>query len=117
MNQAALQVSTIELPSPRGERETYELLRGEREQKQEKAERSEKWEEVEREAKLAQRRASAAESQRYSLLPAELEGNTNFDWDEPPPYEQSFGNDRRNVQTSVLGIFFISKHLDQPKIS
>jgi len=115
MNRAQLQVSTIELPSPRGERETMELLRGEREQKQEKAERAEKWEEIERMEKLAHKRSNAAESQRYSRLPAELEGNTDIDWDAPPSYEQSFGNNRRNVQTSVLGKSSIPRYLEKGK--
>jgi arginyl-tRNA synthetase len=106
MESASLQVSIVELPSPRGERETMDLLRDERDQKQEKVDRSGKWEEVQQAAKLAERRANAAESQRYSMLPAELEGNTNFDWDAPPSYEQSFGNNRRNVHTSVLGTLF-----------
>jgi len=94
-----------------------EYLRGERDQKQEKAERSEKWEEVERAAKLAERRTSAAETQRYSTLPAELEGNTNFDWDEPPSYEQSFGNNQRNVHTSVLGAFIPVSHFERAEES
>lgn len=80
-----------------------QFLRGEREEKDEKSTVKEKWEEVERTQKMARdRQAASDENHRRSMLPAELEAN--MDWDVPPAYEQSFGNTRRNVQTSVLGM-------------
>lgn len=80
-----------------------QFLRGEREEKDEKSRVKEKWEEVERMQKMARdRQAASDENHRRSMLPAELEAN--MDWDVPPAYEQSFGNTRRNVQTSVLGM-------------
>lgn len=37
-------------------------------------------------------------------IPSEANGAESIDWDAPPPYEQSFGNDQRNVFTTVEGM-------------
>jgi hypothetical protein len=38
-------------------------------------------------------------------VPSEADESDDIDWDAPPPYEQSFGNDQRNVSTTLEGIW------------
>lgn len=82
-----MQTSTIELPpsrKPRLERETLALLEGNKEKdKQDKF---------------------SSDERRFSqqgTVPGEAD---DIDWDAPPPYQQSFGNDQRNVSTTVEGM-------------
>lgn len=34
-------------------------------------------------------------------VPSEADDSDDIDWDAPPPYEQYFGNDQRNVSTTL----------------
>jgi sterol 3beta-glucosyltransferase len=38
-------------------------------------------------------------------VPSEADEFDDIAWDAPPPYKQSFGNDQRNVSTTVEGMW------------
>jgi sterol 3beta-glucosyltransferase len=79
-----MQTSTIELPPPRKsqlEQETLAILEGKKEK----------------------------DKPQTSTRPFSQQGTVHreadeIDWDAPPPYEQSFGNNQRNVSTTVEGM-------------
>jgi sterol 3beta-glucosyltransferase len=79
-----MQTSTIDLPPPKKgqlERDTLAMLEGKREKDR---------------PQITSRPFS-----QQGTVPSEP---GDIDWDSPPPYEQSFGNDQRNVSTTVEGI-------------
>jgi len=43
------------------------------------------------------------QTQTFQQRPTVPSESDDIDWDVPPPYEQSFGNDQRNASTAVLG--------------
>jgi hypothetical protein len=81
-----MQTSTIEVPPPRKprlEQETLALLEGKKEKAKDKP---------------------SSDERRFSqqgTVPGEV---GDIDWDAPPNYQQSFGNDQRNVSTTVEGM-------------
>jgi len=81
-----MQTSTIELPPPRKsqlEREALAKLEGKREKDRPQT--------------------SSRPFSQQGTVPSEADESDDIDWDAPPPYEQSFGNDQRNVSTTVEG--------------
>jgi sterol 3beta-glucosyltransferase len=79
-----MQTSTIELPPSRKsqlEREALAMLEGKKEKDRPQS--------------------SIRPFSQQGTVPSEAD---DIDWDAPPPYEQSFGNDQRNVSTTVEGM-------------
>jgi sterol 3beta-glucosyltransferase len=80
-----MQKSIIELPparKPQLEREMLAMLEGNKEKDRPQT--------------------SSRHSSQQGIVPSEED---DIDWDVPPPYEQLFGNDQRNVSTTVEGMW------------
>lgn len=83
-----MQTSIIELPpflKSRSEREIIAMLEGRKENDKSQSD--------------------TRPSLQRGTVPSEADEFDDIDWDAPPPYEQSFGNDQRNVSTTVEGMW------------
>lgn len=83
-----MQTSIIELPpslKSQLERVTIAMLEGKKEDDKSQSDTRPSWQ--------------------RGTVPSEADDSDDIDWDAPPPYEQSFGNDQRNVSTTLEGMW------------